>query len=228
MIINLVAKEDGNRSATKRLSALYHPGILTEASLAFMMKAIYSLKTIKHSQSHWLLWIWLSLCVVELLGCSSRYSFQDTSNLPTHLAPPDPQKIKLERKLIAEEIQVIQQGQYILISIPSALLFLPHSPVLLWPSYQYLNDVACYIKMFRKVELYVNAYEAKMDNHQRSLSLTRLRATNIANYLSTQNVDSRLLVMQGLAYDKPIMKTEYKQNRLANSRIEILFKEEII
>jgi intracellular multiplication protein IcmN len=192
------------------------------------MKVLSCFKNIQKKQGNRLFFAVIGLFLLQFGACSSRYYFHDTSNLPTHLAPPDPQKIKLERKLMAEEIQVIQEGQYILISIPSALLFLPHSPVLLWPSYHYLNDVACYIKMFRKVEVQVNAYDTMIESHQRSLSLTRLRATNVANYLSSQQIDSRLLLMQGLANDKPIMKTERPENRWANARIEILFKEEII
>ena len=192
------------------------------------MKVLSCFKNIQKKQGNRLFFAVIGLFLLQFGACSSRYYFHDTSNLPTHLAPPDPQKIKLERKLMAEEIQVIQEGQYILISIPSALLFLPHSPVLLWPSYHYLNDVACYIKMFRKVEVHINAYDSFEDERQRSLSLTRLRATNIAKYLTSQGIDSRLLFMRGLSNDKPIMKTDRLENSLANSRIEILFKEEIV
>lgn len=168
------------------------------------------------------------LIILNFSACQSHYRIQNTSNLPTHLPPPDPEKLKLERKLLAEDIKVIQEGQYVLISVPSALLFLKRSPVVLWSSYQYLNDIACYIKMFRKVEVHVNAYDSFEDERQRSLSLTRLRATNVAKYLTSQGIDSRLLFMRGLSNDKPIMKTDRLENSLANSRIEILFKEEII
>jgi len=168
---------------------------------------------------------------VFLLLCSCHSSYRFTKGppvLPSHLNPSDPEKIRMERKLRAENIQVIQQGQYILISIPAALIFANHSPVITWHSYSYLNDVACFIKMYRKVEVEVNAYDMKCDKHQRMLALTQLRAENIANYLISQNIDSRIVFTRGMANDKPIMKTDREEYLYANSRIEILFKEEII
>ena len=80
-----------------------------------------------------------------LQGCAKNTSYsytQERPSLPSYLPPPDPNKIRLERKLNAEEIKVIQTGQYILLSIPSGLLFAEYSPNISWPSYGYLNDVA--------------------------------------------------------------------------------------
>ena len=170
------------------------------------------------------------LGLMLLSGCqgSSQRFMPPPSKLPTHLPPNDHIKLKMERKLAAEQIQVIQQGQYVLISIPAVLLFADQSPNIQLDSYGYLNDVACYLKMFRHVEIDVNAYDDCGDNHQRLLSLTRLRASRVADYLNTQSIDSRILFTRGLGNDKPIMKTDRLESHLANSRVEILFKEEII
>jgi intracellular multiplication protein IcmN len=178
----------------------------------------------------WFDYFIISLVILLISGChSSSYRFnKGRPVLPSHLIPSDPEKIKQERKLTAENIQVIQQGQYILISIPAALLFANHSPQISWQSYSYLNDVACYIKMFRKVEVEVNAYDTQCDKHQRVLALTELRASNIGNYLTSQGIDSRIVFTRGMGNDKPIMKTDRQEYHFANSRIEILFKEEII
>jgi intracellular multiplication protein IcmN len=177
---------------------------------------------------------WTIVCNIIVLmllsGCqgSSQRFTQPPSKLPTHLPPSDPIKLKMERKLAAEQIQVIQQGQYVLISIPAVLLFAEQSPNILLDSYGYLNDVACYLKMFRHVEIDVNVYDDCGENHQRLLSLTRLRASRVADYLNTQAIDSRILFTRGMGNDKPIMKTDRLESHLANSRVEILFKEEII
>jgi intracellular multiplication protein IcmN len=170
------------------------------------------------------------IAIMLLPGCqsSSQRFTPPPSKLPTHLPPSDFIKIKMERKLAAEQIQVIQQGQYVLISIPAVLLFADNSPNILLDSHGYLNDVACYLKMFRHVEVDINVYDDCGENHQRLLSLTRLRASRVADYLNSQAIDTRILFTRGMGNDKPIMKTNRLESHLANSRVEILFKEEII
>jgi intracellular multiplication protein IcmN len=164
-----------------------------------------------------------------LVACGSSTRFIPSQHeLPAHLPPPDPVKLKFLQKLEQEQIQVIQQGQYVLIRIPSVLLFAKHSPVILWPGYTYLNDVVCYIKSFRKVEVSVNSYDSCCDKHQRMLALTSLRASNVADYLLSQSIDTRIIFTRGMANDKPIVKENSGDAYFANSRIEILFKEEII
>lgn len=148
--------------------------------------------------------------------------------LPTHLPPRDPEKLKMELRLDREQVQVIQTGQWILISIPSLFVFAEHTANITLSSYGILNDVICFIKMFRKVEIDINVYESCCDKHQRMLALTRLRASRIADYFVSQGIDSRIVFTRGMANDKPIMKTDRSEYHLANSRIEILFKEEII
>lgn len=174
--------------------------------------------------------ILLVILSLVLLACrqANPYQEQEVLTLPTHLEPVDPQKLQLERRLITERIQVIQMGQYVLIDIPAALVFNQHSPKINSNSYEILNDVACYIKTFRKVEINVNVHDFCIDKQQRMFALTRVRSSAVANYLISQGIDSRLVITRGLANDKPIMKNECNENVLANSRIEISFKDEII
>ena len=163
------------------------------------------------------------------LGCSASYRFMPAhTELPAHLPPSDPIRLKFLQKLEQDQIQVIQQGQYILISIPSVLLFAKHSPLIQWSGYSYLNDVACYLKSYRKIELNINSYDSCCDKHQRMLALTLLRATNVADYLLSQSIDARMVFTRGMGNDKPIMRTNDSAAYFANSRVEILFKEEII
>ena len=172
------------------------------------------------------------LCIffLNLLACRSDpyYANQQPAVLPTHLEPIDPQKLQLERRLTAERLQVIQIGQHVLIDIPAALIFNQHSPKITSHSYGILNDVACYIKTYRKVEINVNVHDFCIDKQERMFALTKIRASAVANYLISQGIDSRLVITRGMSNDKPIMKNECNRNVLANSRIEISFKDEII
>ena len=171
--------------------------------------------------------LFLILCL-GLLACASHESYRDNEpRLPTHLEPVDPQKVQLERRLIAQRLQVIQIGQHVLIDIPAALIFNQHSPKISSHSYGILNDVACYIRSYRKVEINVHVHDFCIDKQERMPSLTRARSGAVANYLITQGIDSRLVITRGMSNDKPIMNNVCNQNVLANSRIEISFKDEI-
>ena len=172
----------------------------------------------------------LILLFFGLLACGSRQNYRDYEqlSLPTHLEPVDSQKLQLEQRLTLHRVQVIQMGQHVLIDIPSALVFNQQSPKINVHAYEVLNEVACYIKTYRKVEVNVNVHDFCIDKQQRMLALTRAQASTVANYLTSQGIDSRLVIIRGLGNDKPIMKNECNQNVLANSRIEISFKDEII
>ena len=171
----------------------------------------------------------LFIFFLSLLACQGRRYYAQTEPLPlpTHLEPVDPIKLQLERRLTGERLQIIQIGQHVLIDIPAVLVFNQHSPKISSHSYWILNDVACYIKTFRKVEINVNVHDFCIDKQERMLALTRARASAVANYLIGQGIDSRLVITRGLGNDKPIMENECNQNVLANSRIEISFKDQI-
>ena len=185
-----------------------------------------------HKTWKWHVLVTFLVIGLVLQGCGGGAQYNSRNSkvpyLPTHLPPTDPEKLKMQMRLEHEQVQVIQTGQWILVSIPSLMIFAEHTGNISMGSYGILNDVACFIKMYRKVEIDINAYESCCDSHQRMLALTRLRASRIADYLISQGIDSRIVFTRGMANDKPIMKTERSESHLANSRIEILFKEEII
>lgn len=170
-------------------------------------------------------------CVLGLMSCHSSHRAPapyDQSSLPKHVTTTEVNRAQILQKLSAERVKIIEEGQYVLVSISSALLFAEHSPVITWASYQILNDVACYMRLYRKVQVDVNAYESTNDSHGRMLALTRMRASAVGEYLISQGIDSRIVFTRGMGNDKPIMKTDRRESAYGNSRIEILFKKELI
>ncbi|RUQ88073.1 MULTISPECIES: type IVB secretion system protein IcmN/DotK [Legionella] len=124
-------------------------------------------------------------------------------------------------------IQVISLGQDYLISIPSSALFANHSPRLLWEGHGLLNDVACYLKQFRKISVNVTAYSNKCGSPQRERALTLARARAVGDYLWSQNIDSRFIFTHGLGSDKPIVGFDQGGDQSPNSRIEITFRDAV-
>lgn len=169
------------------------------------------------------LWIFL---LINLVACQrSSYSVNDSPTLPESVAgASDPAIVWLQNKLAKQGVHVVMMGQMYLVSIPSSLLFAEESPKLNWAAYALLNDVVCYLQKFRKVSVHVNAYAACYLSEKRTRALTLARGREIANYLWSQNVDSRLVIAQGMGDQRPISGDKSCSDSSPNSRIEIIFR----
>lgn len=173
---------------------------------------------------------YLLFVVCFMVGCSQhKPPHFDDPTLPTHVSDTsDAYRIKTQKRLIQEGIHVTSIGQDYLISIPSSMLFLSQSPKLTWESYGVLNDVACYIRQFRTVSIYVEAMTTKFGSPQREHALTLARASAVGQYLLSRGIDSRLIFTRGLGSDKPIVAVKRKTDAQHNSRVDITFRNTIV
>lgn len=135
--------------------------------------------------------------------------------------------ISYMKKLNKKGVTVVSVGQDYMISIPATFLFEPQSSHIKWKSYALLNDVAVYLKQFRKVSIYVTSYSSKYVSQQREHALTIARSRVVGEYLWSQGVDSRFIFTQGLGSDKPIIKYAAGGDYSANARIEITFRSSV-
>jgi len=170
------------------------------------------------------------LIILLLSGChSSKPSLSDTHKLPKHIAgSTDAQIAKLEQTLASKGVNIVIIGQMVLVSVPSHLVFHEESPRIKWASYELLNEVAEYLCKFRKISLYVTAYNDCYLSAKRTKSLTLARAREISNYLWSQNVRTRLIFTRGKGNDKPIVSQHKCSDVSPNSRIEIVFRRAIV
>lgn len=173
----------------------------------------------------------LSFCAL-MTGCSKRLKPWwpwDDKRLPIKVATAsDPRVIAMQANFRKRNIKVITIGQDYLISIPSSMLFPNQSPRLTWASYALLNDIACYMKNFRKISVNVTGYSVKYQSVRREQALTLARARNVADYLWSQGIDSRLIITEGAGSDKPIVAMLGGGDKSLNSRIEITFRDAIV
>lgn len=135
--------------------------------------------------------------------------------------------MKTSESLRKKGIDVITIGQDYMIAIPSKNLFPKESPQLSWGSFAVLNEIACYLKQFRKIDIYITAYSGKYRSRQRQESLTDARSRTIGNYLWSQGVDSRFIFTRGRGSDKPIVSFFKEGDDSINSRIEITFRDAV-
>lgn len=132
--------------------------------------------------------------------------------------------VKFTKKLRKKGVTVINIGQDYMISIPATYLFNPQTPHLKWKSYKLLNDVAAFLKQFRKITIYIDSYSSKYVSPERERALTLARSRVVSEYLWSQAVDSRFIFTQGLGSDKPIVANTSGGDYSANARVEIKFR----
>ncbi len=171
------------------------------------------------------------MALMCLTACQSKLPpdiIQNESKLTNRVALGDPEIINLEQRLAAQGVQITSIGQDSLLSIPAKSLFRDQSPRLTRESYKQLNEIACYLRQFRTVGLNVAAYTSHYVSSQREHALSVARAHNVANYLWSQGVDSRLLFTQGMGSDKPIVTSARPSDKSPNARIEITFRRTIV
>lgn len=171
------------------------------------------------------------LCIILISACqrpTQKIIFTSNPSLPYAVGRKvDPTQVDLRELLRKQKVQVVTVGQDYLIRIPSALLFANQSPRLLWNSYDILYTVACYLRQFRKVSVEVISYSSKCITKPREESLTRTRAREVASYLWSQGIKSRFIFSQGVGSSKPILCTREGGDNSINSRIEIIFRDEV-
>lgn len=164
-----------------------------------------------------------------LVACQRTKALYEPGVLPCKVyGASDEAIIKMQTGLNKAGVRVITMGQNYLVSIPSSMLFADQSPRLRWPSYALLNNVACYLKQFRKVAVTVTGYSNKYVSYQRERALTLARARAVGDYLWSQDIGSRFVFTQGLGSDKPVMSHAAGGDFSFNSRIEITFRRTIV
>lgn len=176
-------------------------------------------------------YLFIIMFATTLVGCmGGEYNRSlPTAHLPYKVeGASDEAKMKIRANLQQNGIQVITVGQDYLISIPATALFAKESPHIQWTAYKTLNEVACYLKQFRKITVYVTAYSETCVSAERAKFLTYARANVVANYLWSQHIDSRFIFTRGLGSDKPIGTFKEKGDASPNSRIELTFRQAII
>ena len=166
------------------------------------------------------------VALLSSAGCKKPGSIIfEQAKLPYKVAgASDSDIISLQDQLNKHGVRIITMGQDYMVSIPSDALFPSESPQLTWGSYGLLNDVACYLRQFRKVSVTVTAFSRKCASPRREHALTLARARAVGDYLWSQGINSRFIFTQGLGSDKPIVAYRRGCDQSFNTRVEIIFR----
>ncbi len=169
------------------------------------------------------------ILLFQVSACHREVYIPEDPKLPCKVRGAcDATVMKYMKNLNKKGIKVISIGQDYLISIPASALFADQSPHLMWPSYGLLNEIAVFLKQFRKVAITVTSFSSKYVSVQRERSLTLARSRVVGEYLWSQGIDSRFIFTQGLGSDKPIVSFTKGGDLSPNARVEITFRDAIV
>lgn len=133
----------------------------------------------------------------------------------------DQQEAELRAQLQGTGVSVTRAGDQIILNMPSNITFATDQDSVKPEFYQTLNSVGLVVKKFNRtlVDVYGHTDNTGDDNY--NLQLSERRALSVANYLSSQGVDSRRFAVTGFGESRPIASNASSAGRAENRRVEI-------
>ena len=125
--------------------------------------------------------------------------------------------------LQADNIKVIQLGDYVRFIMPSQDLFSDFGSTIQSSSYDDLNTIINMIKAVPKVSIEVRAYMFANSSQSLSQRITQRQAKAVQRYLMDNGVNARLIFSFGMGHLNQV--THDTQRMMENYRVEITLKE---
>ncbi|MFL0415256.1 OmpA family protein [uncultured Sphingomonas sp.] len=133
----------------------------------------------------------------------------------------DKQERDLRARTAGTDVEVIRQGDDLLLNIPSGINFAYNSAAVQPQFQRTLDQVASVLSEYNRtyVDVYGHTDSTGSDSYNQGLS--ERRAAAVADYLSTRGVQSARIGTRGFGETQPIATNETEEGRAANRRVEI-------
>lgn len=133
----------------------------------------------------------------------------------------DRQERDLRQRTAGTDVQVVRQGDDIVLNMPSGITF-GYDSSTVQPQFQpTLNQVAEVLSQYNQtyIDVYGHTDSTGADAYNQALS--ERRAGAVASYLGTRGVQSARIGTRGFGETQPIASNETEDGRAANRRVEI-------
>lgn len=133
----------------------------------------------------------------------------------------DRQEQELRRRTAGTDVDVIRQGDDLLLRMPSNVTFATNEAAIQPQFRPTLDQVADVLKQYDQtyVDVYGHTDSTGTDAYNQTLS--ERRAQSVADYLSTHGVQSARLGTRGFGETQPIASNDTEEGKAANRRVEI-------
>lgn len=133
----------------------------------------------------------------------------------------DRQEAALRERLDATGVSVNREGERIILNMPSNITFETDQAEISSRFYNVLNSVAQVLDEYEKTIVDITGHTDSTGEESYNLNLSQRRATNVAQYLIAQGVNSTRIAAQGMGESQPIASNDTPEGRQANRRVEI-------
>lgn len=133
----------------------------------------------------------------------------------------DNQEAKLRDRLEGSGVSVTRDGDNIFLNMPSNITFATDQSDIKPAFYDVLNSVAIVLREFNQTLVDVNGHTDSDGSDEYNEELSSRRADSVAQYLVSQQLDSRRFSVQGLGESQPIASNATAAGKAQNRRVEI-------
>jgi outer membrane protein OmpA-like peptidoglycan-associated protein len=133
----------------------------------------------------------------------------------------DQQERELRARTAGTDVQVIRQGDELLLNMPSGITFATDQASIQPQFRPTLDEVARVLSQYEQtyVDVYGHTDSTGSDGYNQGLS--ERRANSVADYLSSHGVQSARLGVRGFGETQPVASNDTEDGRAANRRVEI-------
>lgn len=131
------------------------------------------------------------------------------------------QERDLRRKTAGTGIDVVRDGDSLLLNMPSQVTFDVDSAAVAPAFRSTLNDVAATLVQYESTYIDVYGHTDSTGSDAYNQTLSERRAQSVASYLSTQGVQQARLATRGFGESQPVASNTSEEGRAQNRRVEI-------
>jgi outer membrane protein OmpA-like peptidoglycan-associated protein len=133
----------------------------------------------------------------------------------------DRQEQELRAQLQSSGVSVSRNGDQIILNLPSNVTF-PTDQDRLNPGFlPVLDSVAIVLNKYPRTLLDIDGHTDNQGSEQYNQALSERRAVSVAQYLSSQGIDQRRLLVVGFGETRPIADNSTEAGRAQNRRVEV-------
>lgn len=133
----------------------------------------------------------------------------------------DQQEAELRGYLRGTGVSVTRNGNQIILNMPSNITFATDQDQVIPAFYETLNAVALVINKYNRTIVDINGHTDSTGSASHNQALSQRRASSVASYLVSRNVDGRRLAINGFGDSRPIASNATAEGRAQNRRVEI-------
>ena len=133
----------------------------------------------------------------------------------------DKQEAALRQQLQGTGVDVVRQGDNIMLDMPSGITFAFNSSDVNSSFYPVLDKVASTLNEYNQTVVNVEGHTDSIGSVSTNQALSERRANSVANYLQSRGVASQRLRTSGAGKSRPVDTNDTEAGRANNRRVEI-------